>query len=96
MAIQDYLSMGNRAMALSGAAMLLGIGAAYPFAHHLGLVLQIVAHLSIAIAAGVFKLGYVIRLAAQHELVQPVAPAGPQARVPQAKAGPCGAMDMGG
>lgn len=73
MATQDYLSIGNRAMALSGAAMLLGIGAAYPFAHHLGLALQVLAHLSIAIAAGVFKLGYVIRLAAQHERATPAA-----------------------
>lgn len=68
MAIQRYLSIGNRTMACSGAAMLLSIGAAYPFAHHFGMVTQIVAHLSIAIAAGFFKLGYVIRLAAQHEL----------------------------
>jgi len=70
MSTQEYLSLGNRAMALSGTAMLLGIGAAYPFAHHLGLALQVLAHLSIAIAAGVFKLGYVIRLAAQHEMAQ--------------------------
>ncbi len=70
MGTRDYLSFGNRAMALSGTAMMLGIGAAYPFAHHLGLALQVIAHLSIAIAAGVFKLGYVVRLAAQHELAQ--------------------------
>lgn len=66
----DYLATGNRAMALSGTAMLIGIGAAYPFAHHLGIALQVIAHLSIAVAAGVFKLGYVIRLAAQHALAQ--------------------------
>lgn len=65
-----YLATGNRAMALSGTAMLIGIGAAYPFAHHLGIALQVIAHLSIAIAAGFFKLGYVIRLAAQHEMVR--------------------------
>ena len=73
MEAHDYLAIGNRAMTLSGAAMLLGIGAAYPLAHHLGIMLQVIAHLSIAIAAGVFKLGYVIRLAAQHELVQSTA-----------------------
>ena len=67
METQNYLSMGNRAMALSSAAMLVGISAAYPFAHHLGLALQVIAHLSIPIAAGIFKLGYVFRLAAQHE-----------------------------
>jgi hypothetical protein len=70
MTLQNYLSLGNRAMAVSGTAMLLGVGAAYPFAHHLGLALQVIAHLSIAIAAGFFKLGYVVRLAAQHELAQ--------------------------
>lgn len=68
MATQNYLSMGNNAMALSSTVMLIGIGAAYPFAHHLGLLLQVIAHLSIPIAAGIFKLGYVLRLAAQHEL----------------------------
>lgn len=61
------LSLGNRTMAVSGTAMLLGIGAAYPFAPYFGLLLQIVAHLSIVVAAGFFKLGYVLRLAAQHE-----------------------------
>ena len=68
MTSRNYLALGNRAMAVSGTAMMLAIGAAYPFAPHLGLALQVIAHLSIAIAAGVFKLGYVIRLAAQHEL----------------------------
>lgn len=67
---RDYLATGNRAMALSGTAMLIGIGAAYPFSHHLGIALQVIAHLSIAVAAGVFTLGYVIRLAAQHEQAQ--------------------------
>lgn len=67
MSTQHYLTMGNRAMTIAGTTMLLGIGAAYPFAHHFGLALQVIAHLSIAVAAGVFKLGYVLRLAAQHE-----------------------------
>lgn len=63
-----HLALANRAMAGSAATMLIAIGAAYPFAHHLGLALQVVAHLSIAVAAGFFKLGYVLRLAAQHEM----------------------------
>lgn len=62
-----YLGLGNRTMAVSGATLLLGVGIAYPFAPHFGLVLQIVAHLAIVVAAGFFKLGYVLRLAAQHE-----------------------------
>lgn len=76
-----YLAIGNRAMALSGTAMLIGIGAAYPFAHYFGIALQVVAHLSIAIAAGVFKLGYVIRLAAQHEMASDAT--APRPQVPQ-------------
>jgi hypothetical protein len=65
---RHVLSLGNRAMAVSGSAMLLGVGAAYPFAHHFGLLPQVLAHLAIPVAAGVFKLGYVMRLAGQHEL----------------------------
>ncbi len=68
MATQEYLSLGNRVMRISTIAMLLAIAAAYPLAHHVALVLQIVAHLSIAVAAAAFKLGYVMRLAAQQEL----------------------------
>ncbi|MFT3953741.1 MAG: hypothetical protein QM722_04880 [Piscinibacter sp.] len=79
MATDHYLAIGNRAMACSAAAMLFGIAAAYPFAQHFGMALQIVAHLSIGIAAGFFKLGYVIRLAAQHEIAL-------HAREPQAGA----------
>lgn len=71
---QHHLAIGNRAMALSATALLVGVGAAYPFAHHLGLAMQVLAHLSIAVAAGAFKLGYVIRLAAQHEMAQAATP----------------------
>lgn len=70
MSPRHCLALGNRAMAISGGALLLGAGVAYPFAHHFALLLQVLAHLVIPIAAGVFKLGYVIRLAAQHELAQ--------------------------
>jgi len=65
-----HLLLGNRTMAFSALALLLGVATAYPFADHVGLGLQIVAHLSIAVSAGAFKLGYVIRLAAQNELGQ--------------------------
>lgn len=81
MSTQRCFSLGNRTMAVSGLTMLVGVGAAYPFAAHVGLGLQILAHLAITIAAGFFKLGYVLRLAAQHERAQRVAPAAPQRQV---------------
>ncbi len=64
---RHVLAVGNRAMAWSASAMLLGTAVAYPFADRVGLLLQVLAHLTIPVAAGVFKLGYVLRLAAQHE-----------------------------
>lgn len=67
MSTRTYFSLGNRTMAVSSLALLVSAGAAYPFAQHFGLALQILAHLTITVAAGFFKLGYVIRLAAQHE-----------------------------
>ncbi|MCW5665256.1 MAG: hypothetical protein KIT35_15605 [Piscinibacter sp.] len=81
MSTQRYYSLGNRTMALSGLTMLVGVGAAYPFAAHFGLGLQIVAHLAITIAAGFFKLGYVLRLAAQHEQARRAPSAPPQRQV---------------
>lgn len=52
-------------MAISAAAMLTSVALAYFFAEHLTLNGQIVAHLALPFAAGVFKLGYVARLAAE-------------------------------
>lgn len=75
MSTHRYFSVGNRTMAASGLTMLVGVFAAYPYAHHFGLALQIVAHLAITVAAGFFKLGYVLRLAAQHEQAKRAAPA---------------------
>lgn len=65
-----FLRLGNRTMAVSGLTLIAGVGAAYPFAAHFSLLLQILAHLAITVAAGFFKLGYVLRLAAQHEGAQ--------------------------
>lgn len=76
MSIRDYLSLANRTMAWSATAMLVAIAAAYPLAAHLAMALQVIAHLAIAVAAGFFKLGYVLRLAAQHELAQAAPAAG--------------------
>jgi hypothetical protein len=57
----------------TGALMMLGAGAvtalaalvAYPYAGQFSMPVQITGHLLIPLGAGVFKLGYVVRLAAQ-------------------------------
>ncbi|HJV28809.1 MAG TPA: hypothetical protein VJ673_24240 [Aromatoleum sp.] len=52
-------------------SLLVMIGAilvAYPFASHFGLLMQIVGHIALPVAAAFFKLGYVARLAAHHAL----------------------------
>ncbi len=67
------LALSRKAMAASAAVTLLAALLAYPLAHKLNLPAQILAHLAIPVAAGVFKLGYVARLAAQ----QAMAPAVP-------------------
>lgn len=56
------------AMVLSAGAMLTAVAMAYPLAAHFSLVVQAGAHLALPVAAGVFKLGYVARLAAHHAL----------------------------
>ncbi|MCV2361905.1 hypothetical protein LNV23_00410 [Paucibacter sp. DJ1R-11] len=58
-------AMGYSALVVAAAVVL-----AYPLAHYLSLPAQIVAHLAIPVAAGVFKLGYVARLAAQDALAR--------------------------
>lgn len=68
---QRFLRAGNRMLMVSFAVMVLSTLIAYPLADRVGLGLQVLAHLAIVIAAGFFKLGYVLRLAAQHELSHP-------------------------
>lgn len=63
-----YLLIGNGTLALSALALLASVLLAYPLADRLGLAGQIAAHLAIPVAAGFFKLGYVVRLAAQQAL----------------------------
>jgi len=64
----QFLETGNRTLAVSGTVFLMSTLIAYPLASRFGLATQVLAHLSIVVAAGFFKLGYVLRLAAQHEL----------------------------
>lgn len=58
-----YRRLANRLLALAGLAMLLGVYVAYPAAHRFSFGVQVLAHLAIPVAAGVVKLGYVMRLA---------------------------------
>ncbi|WP_271008253.1 hypothetical protein [Paucibacter sp. B51] len=60
----------RRAMGYSALVVVAAVVLAYPLAHKLSLPAQIVAHLAIPVAAGVFKLGYVARLAAQEALAR--------------------------
>ncbi|MBW7860299.1 MAG: hypothetical protein KJZ96_10305 [Rhodocyclaceae bacterium] len=61
---------GGAAMAIAAALV------AYPYAPHFPLGIQILGHLLIPVGAAAFKLGYVIRLAAQES----GRPRGPLAR----------------
>jgi len=58
-----YRRLANRLLALAGLAMVLGVYVAYPAAHRFPFGVQLMAHLAIPVAAGVVKLGYVMRLA---------------------------------
>lgn len=60
----------RQAMGYSALVVAVAVALAYPLAHRLSLPAQIVAHLAIPVAAGVFKLGYVARLAAQEALAR--------------------------
>lgn len=64
------LAWSRRAMGYSALVVAAAVVLAYPLAHKLSLPAQIVAHLAIPVAAGVFKLGYVARLAAQEALAR--------------------------
>ncbi|ATE59150.1 hypothetical protein CCZ27_03530 [Thauera sinica] len=60
-------------MAAAALGMLATVLVAYPYAPHFSLPAQVAAHLLLPVAAGVFKLGYVVRLAAHHALGNHVA-----------------------
>lgn len=60
-----YRRTGDRMM-LSGAAVaIIAALVAYPYAREFSMGMQIVGHLLIPVGAAAFKLGYVVRLAAQ-------------------------------
>lgn len=62
------LSIGRWTMVLALFALLASSLVAYGCAECLSLPTQIAAHLLLPVAAGLLKLGYVVRLAAHHAL----------------------------
>lgn len=60
-----YQTTGALMMLGAATVTLLAALAAYPYASLLSMPAQITSHLLIPLGAGVFKLGYVVRLAAQ-------------------------------
>lgn len=71
-----YRRIGNLTLT-GGAGMAIAAAlVAYPYASHFPLAVQILGHLLIPVGAAAFKLGYVIRLAAQES----DRPRGPLAR----------------
>lgn len=62
-AVARYHRLANRLLGWAAMGMLLGVVVAYPWAHRFPFGVQILAHLTIPVAAGALKLGYVMRLA---------------------------------
>lgn len=62
------LTLGRAMMIISALTVVITGLIAYPFAARFTLPAQIAAHLLLPISAGLFKLGYVVRLAAHHAL----------------------------
>lgn len=65
---RQTLLISRLTMVLAAVAMIVTILMAYPLADRFSLGMQITAHLLLPVAAGLFKLGYVVRLAAHHTL----------------------------
>lgn len=62
------LTLGRAMMIVAALTMVVTALIAYPFATRFALPAQVAAHLLLPVAAGMFKLGYVVRLAAHHAL----------------------------
>ncbi|WP_374261645.1 hypothetical protein [Zoogloea sp.] len=65
---QRILYAGRAMMVVAAAGMLGSTLVAYPLAERFSLAMQIAGHLALPVSAAVFKLGYVVRLAAHHAL----------------------------
>ncbi len=62
---RHVLSTGRAMMIVAGLGMIASILVAYPLAERFSLGMQIAGHLALPVTAAVFKLGYVVILAAQ-------------------------------
>ncbi|WP_293764622.1 hypothetical protein [uncultured Aquitalea sp.] len=62
------LFMGRAMMTIAIAGMLASAALAYVYADHFSIPAQVAGHLALPISAGVFKLGYVVRLAAHNAM----------------------------
>ncbi|BAL23965.1 hypothetical protein [Azoarcus sp. KH32C] len=65
---RQTLTLGRTTMLASLLVMIGAILVTYPFSAHFSLVMQIIGHIALPVAAAFFKLGYVARLAAHHAL----------------------------
>lgn len=65
---RQCLATGQIMMLLAGIGMLGATLVAYPFADRFGIGAQITGHIVLPVSAAIFKLGYIIRLAAHHAL----------------------------
>lgn len=62
------LAISRITMVLAAVTMIATTVMAYPLADRFSLGMQITAHLLLPVSAALFKLGYVVRLAAHHTL----------------------------
>ena len=65
---KKVLFYANAALLLTFIAMIASTLISYPYAEHFSLGVQMTAHVSILIIAGLLKVSYVVRCCAQHEL----------------------------
>ena len=65
--IKKLHSFGTFTLAVASSLLIWSIWVGFIHPHHYSLAVQITAHISTMLAGGLLKLGYVIRLASEHE-----------------------------
>jgi hypothetical protein len=68
---QRLLCLANRVLAAGGVGLLVGLLGAYGLEQHLGVPALVGAHSLTVLGPALLKLGYVLRLNAQHRLRRP-------------------------
>lgn len=68
MSAQSLLSFANHSMVVSFIVFLVSLYGAYGLEHQLPLMVVTLLHVSQIVLAGIFKLSYVVRIAAQKQL----------------------------